>query len=85
MADPRCAGSRIPNVDGPKASSCDGVEAGVRLPATAILPEAMPMEMTVYHWILIAAFVGIVIWAFGRKRRSRFEKDGRIPFDEGNG
>jgi cbb3-type cytochrome oxidase subunit 3 len=43
------------------------------------------MEMTVYHWILIAAFVGIVIWAFGRKRRSRFEKDGRIPFDEGNG
>jgi hypothetical protein len=27
------------------------------------------MELTVYHWILVAAFIGIVIWAFGRKTR----------------
>lgn len=39
------------------------------------------MELTVYHWLIIAAFVGIVIWAFGRKRKKRFEKDARIPFD----
>jgi len=39
------------------------------------------MELTVYHWLILAAFVGIVIWAFGRKRKKRFEKDARIPFD----
>jgi cytochrome c oxidase cbb3-type subunit IV len=27
--------------------------------------------------------VGVVIWAFGRKRKARFEKDARIPFDDG--
>ena len=39
------------------------------------------MDMTIYLLILIAAFVGIVIWVFGRKRKARFEKDARIPFD----
>jgi cytochrome c oxidase cbb3-type subunit IV len=39
------------------------------------------MDLTIYHWILIAAFVAIVIWAFGRKRKARFEKDAEIPFD----
>ena len=42
------------------------------------------MELTVYHAILVAAFIGIVIWAFGRKRKQRFEKDARIPFDDRN-
>ncbi|MGA8056091.1 MAG: CcoQ/FixQ family Cbb3-type cytochrome c oxidase assembly chaperone [Burkholderiales bacterium] len=41
------------------------------------------MELSIYHWLIIAAFVGIVIWAFGRKRKARFEKDARIPFDDG--
>jgi len=40
------------------------------------------MELTIYHWILVAAFVGIVVWAFGSKRKVRFEKDARIPFDD---
>ena len=40
------------------------------------------MELTLYHWILIAAFVGVVVWAFGRKRKQRFEKDAEIPFDD---
>jgi cytochrome c oxidase cbb3-type subunit IV len=40
------------------------------------------MELTVYHWILIAAFVGIVVWAFCRKRKARFKKDAEIPFDD---
>jgi len=43
------------------------------------------MELSIYHWLIIAAFVGIVIWAFGRKRKARFEKDARIPFDDGKG
>ena len=30
----------------------------------------------------IALFVGVLIWAFGRKRKKRFEEDGRIPFQE---
>ena len=41
------------------------------------------MQLTLYHWILIAVFIGIVIWAFGRKRKARFEKDAQIPFDDG--
>ena len=30
---------------------------------------------------LVAAFVGIVIWVFGRKRKARFEANARIPLD----
>jgi cytochrome c oxidase cbb3-type subunit 4 len=41
------------------------------------------MDLTIYHWLLIAAFIGIVIWVFARKRKGRFEKDAKIPFDEG--
>ena len=41
------------------------------------------METTVYLLILIVAFVGIVFWVFGRKRKAGFEKDARIPFDDG--
>ena len=40
------------------------------------------MELTIYHWIIVAAFVGIVVWAFGSKRKARFEKDARIPFND---
>jgi len=40
------------------------------------------MELTLYHWLLIVAFIGVVIWAFGRKRKKRFEKDAKIPFDD---
>jgi cytochrome c oxidase cbb3-type subunit 4 len=39
------------------------------------------MEFTVYHLLIIVAFVGIVAWAFGRKRKARFEEDAKIPFD----
>ena len=40
------------------------------------------MELSLYHWLIIAAFIGVVIWAFGRKRKARFEEDARIPFDD---
>ena len=40
------------------------------------------MNLTIYHWILIAVFIGIVIWVFSRKRKARFQKDAKIPFDE---
>jgi cytochrome c oxidase cbb3-type subunit IV len=40
------------------------------------------VELTLYHGILVVALVGVVIWAFGRKRKARFEKDARIPFDD---
>jgi len=30
----------------------------------------------------IVLFGGALVWAFGRKRKKRFEKDGRIPFEE---
>ena len=39
-------------------------------------------EYALYLLGLITLFVGILIWAFGRKRKKRFEQDARIPFDE---
>lgn len=41
------------------------------------------MELTIYHGLIIVAFIGVVIWAFGRKRKARFEQDGKIPFEDG--
>ena len=43
------------------------------------------MAGTIYLLILVAAFLGIVIWVFGRKRKARFEADARIPFDDDKG
>jgi len=42
------------------------------------------MSGTIYLLALIALFVGILIWAFGRKRKARFERDARIPFEDRN-
>lgn len=41
------------------------------------------MELTVYHLLLIVAFLAIVAWVFARKRKARFEENARIPFEEG--
>ena len=30
-----------------------------------------------------AAFLGIVWWAYGSARRARFERDARLPLDDG--
>jgi cbb3-type cytochrome oxidase subunit 3 len=30
----------------------------------------------------MAAFIGIVIWVFGRRRKARFEASARIPLDD---
>lgn len=35
-----------------------------------------------YLIVLIASFIGIVVWAFGAQRKKRFERDGKIPFTE---
>jgi cytochrome c oxidase cbb3-type subunit 4 len=37
---------------------------------------------TIYLLILVVAFIGIVIWVFGRKRKARFEENARIPLDD---
>lgn len=39
-------------------------------------------EYTAYLLVLVGLFVGVLVWAFGRKRKKRFEQDARIPFDE---
>jgi cbb3-type cytochrome oxidase subunit 3 len=36
----------------------------------------------VYLIVLIALFGGVVVWAFGRKRKKRFEEDAKMPFRE---
>jgi cytochrome c oxidase cbb3-type subunit IV len=56
--------------------------------ATAWLPQELrdgvnTMDLEIYQWILIAAFIGIVVWAFGQKRKARFNKDAKIPFEDG--
>jgi cytochrome c oxidase cbb3-type subunit 4 len=43
------------------------------------------MNVTIYLLVLIAVFIGIVVWVFTRKRKARFERDARIPFEDGNG
>ena len=40
------------------------------------------MASTIYLLILVAAFIGIVIWVYGRKRKARFEANARIPLDD---
>jgi len=40
------------------------------------------MAGTIYLLILIAAFIGIVIWVFDRKRKARFEANARIPLKD---
>jgi len=41
------------------------------------------MKLTIYHWLIVVAFIGVAIWVFRRKRKPRFEKDSRIPFEDG--
>ena len=43
------------------------------------------MTGTVYLLILVALFAGIIIWAFGRKRKKRFEDDAKLPFRDKDG
>jgi len=40
------------------------------------------MAMSILLLLLIAAFVAIMFWVFGRNRKARFAKDARIPLDE---
>jgi cytochrome c oxidase cbb3-type subunit 4 len=44
-------------------------------------PGEHDVEMTIYLLILIAAFVGILVWVFGRKRKARFDQDAKLPFN----
>ncbi len=43
------------------------------------------MDQVLYLVILVVLFVGIVAWVFARKRKARFEKDAKIPFDDRKG
>ena len=44
------------------------------------------MDISVIHglWtlVLIVVFVGIVVWAFSRKRKAAFDAAARIPIDD---
>ncbi|MFO1162389.1 MAG: CcoQ/FixQ family Cbb3-type cytochrome c oxidase assembly chaperone [Reyranellaceae bacterium] len=40
------------------------------------------MDYGIHLVILGIAFIGIVIWTFGRRRKARFDKDAAIPFDD---
>jgi cytochrome c oxidase cbb3-type subunit 4 len=36
----------------------------------------------IYTALLILLFIDILFWAFGKKRKKRFEDDGEIPFQD---
>jgi cytochrome c oxidase cbb3-type subunit 4 len=36
----------------------------------------------IYTAILMALFIGVLFWAYGKKRKKRFEKDAKIPFQD---
>ena len=36
----------------------------------------------IYLVVVVVAFIGILWWAFGARRKRRFEEDGKIPFNE---
>ena len=38
--------------------------------------------MSILLLLLVAAFVGVIVWVFGRNRKARFAKDARIPLDD---
>lgn len=37
---------------------------------------------TIYLIVLAVAFIGLVAWVFNKKRKTRWEHDGEIPFEE---
>ena len=40
------------------------------------------IDYVIYLLLLIVLFAGVLFWAFGRKRKKRFEADGKIPFQD---
>lgn len=36
----------------------------------------------IYMAILMVLFIGVLFWAFGKKRKNRFEEDAKIPFQD---
>ena len=67
-------------------AACDPSEKACRsLTRNGTIARRVTMDATIYLLILVVAFMGIVIWAFGRKRKARFEADARIPFDDDKG
>ena len=44
------------------------------------------MDMTQFHslWtvVVLATFIGIIIWAFSKKRHSAFDEAARLPLED---
>jgi cbb3-type cytochrome oxidase subunit 3 len=36
----------------------------------------------IYTIVLMVLFIGVLFWAFSKKRKKRFEKDAKIPFQD---
>jgi cytochrome c oxidase cbb3-type subunit 4 len=36
----------------------------------------------IYTVMLLVLFIGVLFWAFGKKRKKRFVKDAEIPFQD---
>jgi len=40
------------------------------------------VNFVLFLFVPITVFVGALVWAYGRKRKTRFEEDGKIPFQK---
>ena len=40
------------------------------------------MDATVYLLVLMAAFIGVVIWVFRPKRKAEFDQEAHIPIED---
>ena len=40
------------------------------------------VNLVLFVLVPIAVFVGALVWAYSRKRKQRFEEDGKIPFQD---
>jgi len=43
------------------------------------------MGQAIYLVVLVVLFVAIAVWVFARKRKARFERDAKIPFQDKDG
>jgi len=42
------------------------------------------LNVTFFLLVLMTAFIGFVVRVFSRKPKARFERDARIPLEDGN-
>ena len=47
---------------------------------------SVPQRTSVYAWVVLAmlAFIAVVVWAWSRRQRGRFDAAAQLPLEEDN-